>query len=430
MRDAQPDPARDLDAARLKPPSQTLVIVRPVLLLAVIAAGLWLLYALRGVMLLLLLSMFVAFLIAPLVELVCRPATWGGRPRALPRVLAIALVYMAMVVCVGVAAYVVFPLLGAQMTEFARQVPSYGAYVRDHLQAWQRFINPDHLPQGVRDAIDRASARTGDSAGAWLTAAFASLLPLLGYLPWFVLIPVVAFFLLKDGDAFRSSLLLALPRGRLRGRGAVVFEDINDTLAAYMRAALLGCLLVGALCALGFLVIGVPYALLFGVVAGLLEFIPLVGPLLVALGATLVAGFHSIHQAVLVLVFLGVLRVAQDYVVFPRLVRRGIHLHPLGVILAILSGAELAGIVGIFLAIPVVAVLSVLYRHLFEYRGSTGLVSDLLKQTQVVPVATSAHTEIAAAGPPAEIAKSPGIPTAPQTPADARFDAPPLPASR
>jgi predicted PurR-regulated permease PerM len=282
---------------------------------------------------------------------------------------------------VGVASYVLLPLLGAQLTEFGRQIPSYMAYARDHLAAWQRVINHGHLPQGVREAIDRTFARTVDAAGDSVSHGFGGMLPLLGYLPWVVLIPVVAFFLLKDAAAFRRNILLALPRGRLRGRGAEVFEDINDALAAYMRAALLACLLVGVLCTIGFALIGVPYALLFGVVAGLLEFIPLVGPLTVALGATLVTSFHSIAQAVWVLAFLGALRLVQDYVVFPRLVRRGIHLHPLGVILAILSGAELAGMAGIFLAIPAVAVLSVMHRHLLEHRGSGGLVSELLKPT-------------------------------------------------
>jgi len=292
------------------------------------------------------------------------------------------MVYLALFATVGVAGYVLLPLLGAQVTEFGRQVPSYMAYARDQLLAWQRFINPDHLPQGVREAIDRTFARTVDAAGDSLSHGFGGLLPLLGYLPWFILIPVVAFFLLKDGAAFRRTILLTLPRGRLRGRGAEVFEDINDALAAYMRAALLACLLVGVLCTIGFVLIGVPYALLFGVVAGLLEFIPLIGPLVVAVGATLVVSFHSINQAIAVLVFLGTLRLVQDYVVFPRLVRRGIHIHPLGVILAILCGAELAGIAGIFLAIPAVAVLSVMHRHLLEYRGSGGLVSELLNPTQ------------------------------------------------
>ena len=374
-------------AGRPAPASQTRAVLRLVALLLAVAAGLWLLYALQGVILLLLLSMLFAYLIAPLVESLCRPITWG-RPRTIPRALAIAMVFLTLFASVGVASYVLLPLLGAQLTEFGRQVPSYMAYAREQIQAWQHFIDTDRLPPGIREAIDRTFAGTIDAAGVSLSHGFGGLLPLLGYLPWVVLIPIVAFFLLKDGQSFRRSILLALPRGRLRGRGAEVFEDINDTLAAYMRAALLACLLVGVLCTIGFVLIGVPYALLFGVVAGLLEFIPLVGPLVVAVGATLVASFHSINQAIAVLVFLGALRLVQDYVIFPRLVRRGIHIHPLGVILAILCGAELAGIAGIFLAIPAVAVLSVMHRHLLEYRGSGGLVSELLTPTQSAPDAT------------------------------------------
>ena len=355
--------------------------------------------------LLLLLSLLFAYLIAPLVEFLCRPVTWGRRPWTIPRPLAIAMVFLTLFTTVGVVSYLLLPLLGAQVTEFGRQVPSYMAYARDQLQAWQHFFNPDHVPQGVREAIDRTFARTVDAAGTSLSEGFGGLLPLLSYLPWFILIPVVAFFLLKDGAAFRRTILLTLPRGRLRGRGAEVFEDINDALAAYMRAALLACLLVGVLCAIGFVLIGVPYALLFAVIAGLLEFIPLVGPLAVAVGATLVVSFHSINQALWVLAFLGALRLAQDYVIFPRLVRRGIHMHPLGVILAILSGAELAGMAGIFLAIPAVAVLSVLHRHFLEYRGSGGLVSELLTAAPSapdLPPRTSDSAETPSADPAAD----------------------------
>ena len=362
----------------MAPASPTRAILRPILLLLGVAAGLWLLFSLRAVILLLLLSMLFAYLIAPIIEFLCRPVTWRQRAWAMPRPLAIAIVYLALFASVGVTSYVLLPLLGAQVTEFGRQVPVYVAHARDHLQAWRHFVNTDRLPQGVRQAVDRTFARTADAAGDTLTRGFGGLLPLLGYLPWFILIPVVAFFLLKDGAAFRRTMLLTLPRGRLRGRGAEVFADINDALAAYMRAALLACLLVSVLCTVGFVLIGVPYALLFGVIAGLLEFIPLVGPLAVALGATLVTSFHSLNHAVWVVAFLGALRLAQDYVIFPRLVRRGIHMHPLGVILAILCGAELAGMAGVFLAIPAVAVLSVMHRHLLEHRGSGGLVSELL----------------------------------------------------
>jgi predicted PurR-regulated permease PerM len=373
--------------------SPTRVILRLVLLLLGVAAGLWLLYALQGVILLLLLSMLFAYLISPLVEFMCRPVTWQARPWTMPRPLAIAMVYLALSASIAVASYVLVPLLGTQLTEFGGQLPSYMSHARDQLLAWQRFVNPQHLPQGVREAIGRTFARTVDAAGDSLSHGVGGMLPLLGYLPWLVLIPVVAFFLLKDGAAFRRTILMTLPRGRLRGRGAEMFADIHDALAAYMRAALLACLLIGVTCTIGFALIGVPYALLFGVIAGLLEFIPLVGPLAVAVGATLVVSFHSFNQAIWVLAFLGVLRLAQDYVIFPRLVRRGIHLHPLGVILAILSGAELAGMAGIFLAIPTVAVLSVMHRHLLEYRGSGGLVSELLTPTPPVPNAVHSTSD-------------------------------------
>jgi AI-2E family transporter len=105
--------------------------------------------------------------------------------------------------------------------------------------------------------------------------------------------------------------------------------------------------------------------------------------LLVAVIAALLAVLHAgPFSAFLVLLFLAVLRIVQDYVIYPRLIGQGIHLHPLAVIIAILSGAELAGVAGIFLAIPVVAILTVSYRHWLEHRGSEGL-ADLLEPTPV-----------------------------------------------
>jgi predicted PurR-regulated permease PerM len=174
-----------------------------------------------------------------------------------------------------------------------------------------------------------------------------------------------------------------LPRGRWRWRGDEFFQDINSTLAAYIRAQLTACLFIGVVCAIGFTLFGLPSPLVLGVIAGICEFVPLVGPLLVAVLAAVVAVLHGgTFLAFMVLVFLAVLRIVQDYVVYPRLIGQGIHLHPLAVIIAILSGAELAGIAGIFLAIPIVAILTVSYRHWLEHRGSEGL-ADLLEPTPV-----------------------------------------------
>jgi predicted PurR-regulated permease PerM len=145
----------------------------------------------------------------------------------------------------------------------------------------------------------------------------------------------------------------------------------------------LACLFVGLVCTIAFSVLGVPNPLALGVIAGVFEFVPLVGPLLVAIVAAAAAVLHGGgFLAFLVIAFLIVLRIVEDYIVYPRLIGQGIHLHPLAVIVAILAGAELAGVAGIFLAIPVVAILTVSYRHWLEHRGSEGL-ADLLEPTPV-----------------------------------------------
>src|SRR5437667_3565511 len=120
-----------------------------------------------------------------------------------------------------------------------------------------------------------------------------------------------------------------------------------------------------------FALIGLPSPLVLGLIAGLLEFVPLVGPLLLAILVALLALLHSgFGMALIVLLFLGVLRIVQDYAIYPRIIGVGIHLHPLAVILAILAGAELAGMPGGFLGFPSFEFFTVSYRNGWEHGGS------------------------------------------------------------
>jgi len=114
------------------------------------------------------------------------------------------------------------------------------------------------------------------------------------------------------------------------------------------------------------------------VLAGIFEFIPLIGPLTIALIVIIVASLESTSEAIYVAVFLGVLRILQDYVFYPRIVREGVHLHPLAIILSVLAGEQVAGIPGVFLSIPVVALLTVVYKHILEHSGSKGIVANIL----------------------------------------------------
>ncbi len=218
------------------------------------------------------------------------------------------------------------------------------------------------LPIEVRRRIDESLLGAEDRVVEGVRESLVAGFGVLSYLPWLVLIPVLPFFLLKDAQSLRQSTIDALPE-RFRGRGYRLFEELNTTLAAYIRAQLLACMLVGSVCGLGFAALGVPYAVLLGVLAGVLEFIPLIGPLLVAVIAGVVAALHAPILALWSTGFLAIVRVIEDYVIYPRLMGHGIHLHPLAVIVAVLAGVELGGVAGIFLTIPVVAALSVARRH-------------------------------------------------------------------
>jgi predicted PurR-regulated permease PerM len=382
---------------------QTRAILRIIFIALAVAAMIWVLYALQGILVLVVLAIFFAYLISPLVELVRRPFKLKGQERTVPRALAIGAVYVVLFGSLGLAAWVLLPQIGAQTAEITQKAPTYLTNARTRAESLNEIYKRLNLPPAIRTAANNGVTRVLDEAGGYVTGqGFQGVLVLLGYIPWLILVPILAFFLLKDADSFRRSALQMLPQGRLRWRGDEFFQDVNGTLAAYIRAQLFACLIIGVICTLGFVLLGVPYALVLGLIAGLLEFIPLVGPLFVALIAATFASFDSGTEAVLVLIFLGVLRIVQDYVIYPRIIGSGIHLHPLAVILAILAGHELAGVTGIFLAIPVTAIITVTYRHWLEHKGSTGLVAELLKPAEQVVTAPAPGGDHAPAPVPVE----------------------------
>ncbi len=400
----------------------TRVILRVIIIILAVALVLWMIAKLTGVILLLVLSIFFAYLVSPLVEFLTRPIHLGNRVLAMPRALAIAFAYVIILGAIVLGIFIITPSLGTQFPEFAGQAKGYWKLLGDKTQQLNEYFRSHRMPGPLVDAVNNAVPAVVEKVSQAVSAALTSTVAWLAYVPWLILIPILAFFLLKDVDSFRRSALQMLPRGRWRWRGDEFFQDINSTLAAYIRAQLTACLFIGIVCAVGFSLLGLPGPLVMGLIAGLFEFVPLVGPLAIAVLAAVLAVLHAgFFSAFLVLLFLGVLRIVQDYVIYPKLIGQGIHLHPLAVIFAILSGAELAGITGIFLAIPVVAILTVSYRHWLEHRGSEGL-ADLL---EAAPAAASNSTSPPTSVPAGEhhpVSAHPGAETTPDEMARARPD--------
>ena len=219
------------------------------------------------------------------------------------------------------------------------------------------------------DLQENISNKTSEYIGEAATSVGS----LMTSLPWLFLIPILAFFFLKDVNLYRVSLLRLVPSGKWRARVESVLFDVNKTLAAYARAQLISCVFIGVVCTIGFYLLGLDYALLLGILAGVFEFVPLIGPLTIAIAAIGFSFLESPWQALYVAIFLLVLRLTHDYVTYPRIVRQGIHLHPLAIIFSVLAGEQVAGIPGVFISIPVVALLTVLYKHLLEHNTAAGL---------------------------------------------------------
>jgi predicted PurR-regulated permease PerM len=407
---------------------QTRVILRVIIIILVVAIALWIIVKLTGLILLLILSVFFAYLVSPLVDFLRRPIRIAGRPRTMPRIVAISLAYVIIVGAIVIAIYLLVPRLGSQFPEFAQQARGYWSNMGTSTQRLNEYMRT-RLPPPVMEAINSEVPRLAEQVRGTVSLVVEHMFGWIAYIPWLVLIPILSFFFLKDAEGFRRSALQMLPRGRWRWRGDEFFQDISGTLAAYVRAQLTACLFIGIVCSAGFALLGLPSPLVLGFIAGIFEFVPLVGPLLIAVLAAFVATLHAgPFSALMVILFLGVLRIVQDYVVYPKLIGQGIHLHPLAVIIAILAGAELAGVAGIFLAIPAVAILTVSYRHWLEHRGSEGL-ADLLVTTTAgeVNVAATAvagnDVEVAAGSARApDVTEHPGVDTTPDDMARIRPD--------
>ncbi|QQS46256.1 MAG: AI-2E family transporter [Acidobacteriota bacterium] len=353
---------------RFDPARVRRVILQVILLLVAVIVAAWLLYALRPILLLLALTIIFCYLVFPLIELIERPFRFGGGRSRMPRTLSVILVYL------GLAAIIIFsveragPALTDQLNEFLDNVPSYARKL-DQSKRWMLALPARYrLPLGWRQSLTDSLNDASTAFYEWIEAIAGRTIRMTWYLPWLVLIPVLGFFFLKDARKISDLLLSSFPEGDVRFRVTLFLNDVSSTLAAYIRAQLLACLLVGLIEGAGLWAMGISYPLIFAIGAGVLEFIPLLGPLILGVAAVLVVSFHSWQAALLVAAFLVVFRMLHDYLIYPRLMSVGIRMHPILVILAVLSGAELGGVVGVFLSIPIVGLLLVCWRHWRDLR--------------------------------------------------------------
>lgn len=179
---------------------------------------------------------------------------------------------------------------------------------------------------------------------------------------WLFLVPILAIFFLKDGRRFAETIVSSVEDSQNRRIVASTVEEMNSMLGHFIRAQLMLAALAVAVLTLVLWAMRVPYALALGPAAGSLEFIPVVGPViggLMVVGVAFASGYTHVLWVVVVLI---VWRCIQDYFTSPRIMGNSLELHPLLVLFGVFAGGEVAGVIGVFLSIPVLATLRILWR--------------------------------------------------------------------
>jgi predicted PurR-regulated permease PerM len=225
----------------------------------------------------------------------------------------------------------------------------------------QSFLN--NHSDDITQLAQRVGLRVADVAKqAWL----------------FFVVPLLSIFFLKDGRAFSDFLLAAIQSRPQREFLENVLNDLNQMLAHFIRAQLTLAALTLVMYSVFLAIMRVPYALVLGTLGGVLEFIPVVGPLAAALVIVSVALLLSYKHWLILVVFLGSWRLIQDYVSSPRIMGESMELHPLAAIFGVMAGGEVAGILGIYLSIPVMASLRIVLRRwrLYAEKKKFGPLSE------------------------------------------------------
>jgi predicted PurR-regulated permease PerM len=268
----------------------------------------------------------------------------------------------------ALAAGVLFlvPLIQQEFSSLVAQGPAIASYFQD-LADKEHVVSVLGVPIDLRQAYNDSVHNLPALLAGHLSSVVENVFMLVNWLFQTVLVLLVAFFLVKDAHSIRRFFKDLVPRG-YRTDVHQVAAEIYGMLGAYMRGELAICALVGLVTGVAMWVVGVPYALALGIVAGVTAFIPFIGPFLGALPAIAIAAFvsQSSGKVILVLVIYFVISNVIYNFISPKVFGDAVHLSPMLIIIAFVVGGYLGGILGLFVAVPVAATLRILFTYTHE----------------------------------------------------------------
>ncbi len=367
-------------------------------LMALIVGLSFLLWLLGPVLTPFVIAALLAYLGDPLVD-------WLERLR-LSRSGAVAIVFVLMtLVLVGVVLLLI-PLLERQISAFIEQFPRYRDWFTGVALPWlsQRTgFDVEGIELGsIYTMLQEHWQQAGGVAATLLGGISKSGLLILNFVLNLALIPVVAFYLLRDWDVMVEKIRMLIPRP-IEPTVSRLARESDSVLGGFLRGQLSVMFALGMIYGIGLWMAGIDFALLIGTIAGLVSFIPYLGAT-VGVGIGLIAAlvqYGDWTHVILVCVVFGVGQMLESMVLTPFLVGDRIGMHPVAVIFAVMAGGQLFGFVGVLVALPVAAVAMVLLRYLYEQYTASRLYGGEEKAPSVVSGSTLAEAIAVRADAPA-----------------------------
>ena len=338
----------------------------------------WALQRLTPVLLPLAIAGILAYLLDPLVDLL--------EKRRVPRGFGIILVYLLGIGIVAGTSAMVIPRLVIETKNLVLQMPTFGDRITKYFQEWKdtsrigkKFgeLWDTNKFQEVWDSelsktVQEALSKLAPAVSSWMVAQLSRVASWFGLLVGIAMVPVYLFYLLLEKRGISGKWTNYLPIHESKWKVELVFiiQQINDYLILFFRGQVLVALCDGILLTIGFLAIGLDYAFLLGMVAGVLSIVPFLGVAISIIPAVILAivQFNDWLHPVLVLGVFSLVQFLEGFVISPKIMGDRVGLHPLTIILAVMIGTTLmGGIIGGILAIPLTAALRVLmFRYIWR----------------------------------------------------------------
>jgi predicted PurR-regulated permease PerM len=310
-------------------------------------------------------AVFGPFLIAMIISYLLNPVVNLLSQKFLPRSLAVLLIYSLFILSLVILAMNTIPLLQHQFKELAEHLPEWNERIQLMIKEYNDH-SKELLPFGVKEGIEQALSKLEHKMTGYVGNMMSGIGSTINQLFLVLIIPFLAFYMLKDIQSIERTLLTLLPK-KQRKPILRLLRDVDDALGNYIRGQFLVCVVVGVLAYIGYLIVGLPYALLMAALVAVFNVIPYLGPIFGLIPSLFVALTVSPKTAVGVVIVNLFVQMLEGNVISPQIVGRSLHMHPLFIILALLVGGEIGGVLGLLLAVPVFAMGKVTVEHILQH---------------------------------------------------------------